>query len=816
MGAFGGFSSLMVKSLTLVGCIVGSLSLSAAEPSPSQTQFFEAKIRPILANKCYDCHSAASGKSKGGLFLDTAEATLKGGNTGPAIVPGNPDKSLLIQAVRYTDPDMQMPPKNKKLSNAEIADLTTWVKMGAPDPRKTATVVSSSSTPRKIEKSDHWAFQPVVRPAIPEVTAKDAVFNPIDAFVVAQQEKKGIQPAPVADKRLLIRRATFDLVGLPPTPEEVEDFLKDTSPKAFEKVINRLLDSPQYGERWGRFWLDSARYSDTKGDVKKKKDTPDYPFAWTYRDYVIRAFNQDKPYNQFIMEQIAADRLVKGKDNSNLAALGFLTIGQRFMNNKNDIIDDRIDAVSKSFLGLTVACARCHDHKFDPIPTADYYSLYGIFASSMEPDTLPAIGTQGTPEQYQDYVKQWTPIQRELQSLQQFTDKDKRKGAKNLPKPQMTKKEMAEKEVRLKRELNELDETHPAAPVRAMALVDSPKAADAPILIRGEAQSPGQIVPRRFLEVLSGPERPVFQNGSGRLELAMAIASPKNPLTPRVMVNRIWQHHFGEGLVSTPDDFGNQSTPPTHPELLDYLASEFMKQGWSIKAMHRLIMLSHTYQQSSANNPTYAQIDPFNKLLWRANIRRLDFEAVRDSVLAIGGSLDLTQYGRPVELTKEPFITRRTVYGYIDRSDLPEMFNHFDFANPDMTNGKRTETIVPQQALFMMNSPIVVEQARNLIELSEFEALKTDDDRINFLYDRILQRPPSSTELRLSQRFITSGPTVLDKPDAVAASAQPRQKKAKGKGKARVTAVQRNREPLTNWAEFAQALFMSNEATFVN
>jgi cytochrome c553 len=806
-----------LRAATLLSCVVGGLSLSAAEPNATQVQFFEAKIRPILANKCYSCHSAAEGKSKGGLFLDTAEATLKGGNTGPAVAPGNPDKSLLIQAVRYTDADLQMPPKNKKLSDAEIADLTTWVKMGAPDPRKSAPVVNTAK--RSAEKSDHWAFQPLVKPVIPEVKDTTFVFNPIDSFVVAQLENKGIKPSPTADKRLLIRRATFDLIGLPPTPEEVEDFVKDTSSNAFEKVINRLLDSPQYGERWGRFWLDSARYSDTKGEVKKKKDTPDYPFAWTYRDYVIKAFNEDKPYNQFIMEQIAADRLGKGsKDNSNLAALGFLTIGQRFMGNKNDVIDDRIDVVSKAFLGLTVACARCHDHKFDPIPTADYYSLYGIFASSMEPENLPVIGKQGTPEQYQDYVKQWAPIQKELQELEQFTDKDKRKGkAKTAAKPVMTKKEMAEKVVRLKRQLNELDESHPGAPVRAMVLVDSPKAADAAILIRGEAQSPGQVVPRRFLEVLSGPERPTFQNGSGRLELAQAIASPKNPLTPRVMMNRVWQHHFGEGIVATPDDFGNQATPPTHPELLDYLATEFVKQGWSVKAMHRLIMLSHTYQQSSANNPTYAQMDPFNKLLWRANIRRLDFEAVRDSVLAIGGSLDLTQYGNPVELTKEPFITRRTVYGYIDRADLPEMFNHFDFANPDMTNGKRNETIVPQQSLFMMNSPIVVEQARNLVELSEFEALKTDDERITFLYDRILQRPPSSTELRLSQRFVSSSPAVLEKPEAVATSPAARQKKGKAKGKgARVTTVQRNREPLTVWAEYAHALFMSNEATFLN
>ncbi len=595
---------------------------------------------------------------------------------------------------------------------------------------------------------DHWSFKPVHKPAVPEVKQKDWVATPVDAFIVAKLEENGLKPSPLADKRTLIRRATFDLIGLAPTLKETQDFLNDDSPDAFAKVVDRLLASPQYGERWGRYWLDVARYSDTKGDVKRQQEDFRYPYAWTYRDYVVKAFNDDKPYNQFLLEQIAADKLPPGPDNSALAAMGFLTVGDHFNDSKNDIINDRIDVVTKGTMGLTVTCARCHDHKFDPIPTKDYYSLHGIFASSVEPDLGPVLGKIDiTSPDYRDFETKYSALKQQLTAL--------RPSRRGTPEQNKT---IRQNQIELRRQIAVLETTHPGSPPRAMVLLDKPNPEDSHVFLRGEAENLGDVAPRRFLEILSGPNRPAFHNGSGRLELAAAIVSPNNPLTARVMVNRIWQHHFGQGFVTTPDDFGNQSVPPSHPELLDYLAARFVEEGWSVKKMHRLIMLSSVYQQSTENNPHYAQIDPDNRLLWRANIRRLDFEAVRDSLLAIGGRLNTTMGGRPVNLGAVPYSTRRTIYGMVDRRNLPEVYNQFDFANPDITTGKRYETIVPQQALFMMNSPLVVEQARNLVNRPDFKETTGPLPRIKLLYDIIFQREPTPTELALGTEFIRNSP----------------------------------------------------------
>ncbi len=727
-------------ALGLTGMLAANL-LQAAEPTKADLEFFENKVRPVLVNNCFKCHSQEAPKLKGGLSVEFREALLKGGETGPAIVPGDPEKSLLIKAVRYADPDLQMPPKDKKLPADQIADLVAWVKMGAPYPKLSSSAIASAKTDR-----DHWSFKPVKKSPVPEVKEKDWVATPVDSFIVAKLEENGMKPSPIADKRTLIRRATFDLIGLAPTLKETQDFLDDNSPDAFAKVVDRLLASPQYGERWGRYWLDTARYSDTKGDVKQQQEDFHYPFAWTYRDYVIKSFNDDKPYNKFIVEQIAADKLSLGQDRSALAAMGFLTLGERFNDNMNDIINDRIDVVTKGTLGLTVTCARCHDHKFDPIPTKDYYSLRGIFASSVEPTDEPIIVKLDTSSaDYQDFAKKYNELNAELATYAAI-----KKGKKT--------KEIKQKEGQLRRDIVNLETTHPGSPPRAMVLEDSPRPSDSPVFLRGEAENRGEIAPRRFLEILSGPYRPIYKNGSGRLELAAAIVSTNNPLTARVMVNRIWLHHFGEGIVTTPDDFGNQSAPPSHPELLDYLAARFMEDGWSIKKMHRLIMLSHVYQESSENNPHYAQQDPNNRLLWRANIRRLEFEAVRDSLLAMGGKLNLTMGGHPVNLGATPYSTRRTVYGYVDRRNLPEVFNQFDFANPDITTGKRYETIVPQQALFMMNSPLVVEQARNMVNRSDFRDATGPEARIRMLCDIIYQREPTPTEISLGLNFLKDSP----------------------------------------------------------
>ena len=791
----------------------------AVEPTRAQLDFFESKVRPVLANNCYKCHSTKAEKVKGGLLLDSREGLLKGGDTGPAIVPGDPEKSLLLKAVRQTDPDLAMPPKGDKLSDQQIADLTAWIKMGAPDPRLATAAQKNWKDPT----AKHWAWQPVRKPSVPIVADAAWGRTPVDNFILAKLDAQGMKPNAPADKRTLIRRAYFDLIGLPPTPEEVEQFVNDLSPNAFEKVIDRLLASPHYGERWGRHWLDTARYADTKGEVKRQREDPNYPFAWTYRDYVIRSFNEDKPYHIFVAEQIAADKLSTSSLNkSNLAALGFLTIGERFQGMQHDIINDRIDVVTKGFLGLTVTCARCHDHKFDPIPQKDYYSLHGIFASCTEPEIEPVISVIPNTPEYKDYYDKRMALQREQQQIEAKFLEIRRKRDREAIKDVL--KEFKQNVTRTA----QLEMRHADAPARAMVVQDIARPRDSAVFIRGEAENKGPVVPRRFLEVLSGPQRPEYKNGSGRLELAAAITSKNNPLTARVMINRIWQHHFGEGFVSTPDDFGTMSEAPSHPELLDYLASRFMEEGWSIKKMHKLILMSSVYQQSSVNNARYAQIDPNNRLLWRANIRRLEFEPLRDALLAIGGTLDLSLYGRPVDLNREPYPTRRSIYGFIDRQNPADVLVNFDFANPDMTNGKRHQTTVPQQTLFFMNSPIVVESAKNLVGRKQFAALATEEDRVRFLYETIYQRRPSAEEIQLGlefvaqepsqQRVAASAPTVMpnarkgQKPVGPAAQTMMQNRRAR----LAAQAPAKSRAPLNAWQEYAHALFQANEFSFVH
>ncbi len=903
-------------------CAALSISLAAANARAAEDagslEFFETKIRPVLADKCYQCHSQTSEKVKGGLLLDTRDSLLKGGDTGPAIQPGHPDESLLIKAIRYTDDNLQMPPKGKKLSPEQIADLEAWVKMGAPDPRTSQAGGMTRAESIREKARAHWAFQPVRQPAIPAVRNKRWTQTPVDSFILARLEAKGLTPSPQADKRTLIRRAYFDLIGLPPKPEDVSAFLADKSPDAFAHVVDQLLASPQYGERWGRHWLDVARYADTKGYVFE--EDRHYPYSYTYRDYVIRAFNEDLPYDQFVEQQIAADLMPLGEDKRPLAALGYLTLGRRFVNNIHDIIDDRIDVVSRGMMGLTVACARCHDHKYDPIPTKDYYSLYGVFASSMEPEEEPLLGTKPEAKALAEYEAEHAKrveerrafrakkeeetaeelrqragdyllaaceaqklkddskidpfarkqkldsgvVRRWMSSLDgwsknsnsifvpwfafaalpetnfaasasarelalKFRDKkdgplrvnslvatvftndppvdlkelaarygklfgeiDKRwqslLAATNSPAPSTLPESDAEairqvlyasdspanpprhefdrlfdvptsqKLRELKRKIDELDATHPGAPPRATALVDKPQPNNAHVFVRGSPDNHGPEVPRQFLEILAGPGRKPFQKGSGRLELAQDIASRDNPLTARVLVNRVWLHHFGAPLVNTPSDFGLRSDPPTHPELLDYLAARFMDEGWSIKKLHRWMLLSSAWQQGSADNAAGARIDPGNQLLWRMNRQRLEFEPMRDTLLAVAGKLDLTEGGHAVDIIAEPFSTRRSVYGYIDRQNLPALFRAFDLASPDNTSPRRFYTTVPQQALFLMNSPFVIEQARNLIDRPEFKAAPSDEQRLRLLYQLAFQREPTPEEMNLAREFTHAAP----------------------------------------------------------
>ena len=909
-----------------IAFVVSRVFAAAAELPPEQLEFFETKVRPIFAEHCYKCHSAESGKSKGSLTLDTREALRAGGGTGPAIVAGEPEKSLLIEAVRYRNEDLQMPPPDEggKLSAEKIAALEAWVKMGAPDPR---TAEAKPAALDLAKARQHWAFQPIAKPALPAV--KDAETrgrgdsaSAVDAFIRAKLIERGLDLAPAADKRTLLRRVTYDLTGLPPTPEEMDAFLADRSSEAYERVVERLLASPRHGERWGRFWLDVARYADTKGYLAGNVERR-YPFSHTYRDYVIRAFNEDKPFDRFIVEQLAADRLPQGEDKSALAALGFLTLGRRFLNNQNDIIDDRIDVVTRGFMGLTVSCARCHDHKFDPIPTTDYYSLHGVFASSEEPADKPLLGPLVESPAYEQFLKKKAELeakikQREADEVKKFlaTAREKtgdyllavhdaaklppaekldgfagarklnvevlkrwqrflgdeanrkhpaltrwfetveREGSvggtasrlrpagydeanaqgraeasakaavpsaaraeagppKNLkevaaeynrlagggtePKTDlhvllsaddappnlasddvatMLRREINNKTAALKREIEALNWTEPGAPLRAMALVDKDRPANSRVFVRGNPANRGPEAPRQFLEVLSQGAPAPLTNGSGRLDLAQEIASAKNPLTARVFVNRVWGWHFGRPLVSTPSDFGVRTAAPVHRELLDWLAASFIESGWSVKQLHRWIVLSGTYRQSgdilgprpspvaSSERPGTAAVpgtvDPDNALLHHFPRRRLDFEAMRDTLLAVAGTLDVTPGGLPDDLTKQPFATRRTVYGFIDRQNLPGMFRTFDYPNPDVSSAGRFATTVPQQALFMLNSPFVQEQARSVIKRTELSAAKSDADKVRALYRVLYQRQPDAVELKLARDFLRRPSAVTE------------------------------------------------------
>jgi len=833
-------------ALVATGAIKAAVSAPAPAISAADRQFFETRIQPVLSDQCYKCHSHQADRVKGKLMLDSRDGWFFGGESGPAINPGNPDDSLLIQAIRYKDEDLLMPPEKHggKLSDRQIADFTEWVRRGAPDPR--VPVMTAGGKSYGGTGKAHWAFQPVKKPAIPAVKDQAWVHTPVDNFILAKLEADGLQPNPLADKQTLLRRVTFDLTGLPPSESEVRRFVEDDSPNAYARVVDRLLASPQYGEHWARYWLDVARYSDTKGDAPKRDD-PRFAYAWTYRDYVINAFNSDKPYNEFITEQLCADRIVaeaerKAKarkqpppvDQSILAALGFLTLGNQFDGRRDDVIADQIDVTSKAFLGLTVACARCHDHKFDPIPTKDYYSLYGVFANTLVPTRVtlePTLRTRipKTPELL-DYLAK----AEELRKKELDNERDYAEYRRSRDRDRQKRQELVRAERKIKREIGDLEIEHPGAPARANVAIDTARPRDYAMLIRGEPQNKGPVVPRRFLEVLSPDpaHRPAWTKGSGRVELAHAIVDPQNPMTARVLVNRLWQQHFGVGFVNTPDDLGNMSSPPTHPGLLDWLAAQFMESGWSIKQLQRTIVLSSTYRESSAPNPTAAAADPGNKLLWRANLRRLDFEELYDSLLAVSGTLDRTIGGKPVKPDNDSFGTRRSLYTYIDRRNPPELLTQFDFPNPDTPSGRRYDTTVPQQALFLMNSPLVVETARKLAHRPEFADLNKDEARVASLYLAIFQRSPSEQETRLAIEYVRANPAgkslEVPEPPGIRSNRERMQearraRQAAAKTKIKYAVDQRpvgsniaSGGPEDAWTKLAHALFQTDEAMFID
>ncbi len=933
--------------LVAFGCLTAARADDAQQPAGNpdgegNVETFERRVRPVLAEHCWACHGAK--KQHGGLRLDSREGLMKGGDGGLVADLKVASNSRLIKAIRHDDPDLQMPPEPAaKLSDDAIATITGWIAAGAIWPADRA---SQRIDPEEAGKS-HWAFQPVRPQPIPAVQNVGWPQSPVDHFILAQLEEQGMTPAAPADRATLIRRAAFDLSGLPPNANEVAAFVNDSSPDAFAKVVDRLLDSPRYGERWGRYWLDVARYADTKGYVRLQEERR-FPFAFTYRDWVIRALNEDLPYDQFIIQQLAADQLPTSEQEQALAALGFLTLGRRFTSNQHDIIDDRIDVVSRGLLGLTVTCARCHDHKYDPIPTADYYSLYGVFASSEDPIIPPLIAKPASDPATQTFQQEFDSRQRALEEYEQkqysalldefrlrssdylleslkgrvplllalpaapgelrqlivdrwldYLDRSDRRDPifgpwqifkaiesskfpvaadalvsswnaagdqpENRINPLIAKlflehppKSMADvargygelltqvhqrwqslhasttaaasgaldrlsdpSEEALRQVLYAADSPvavgmqdalgqylydspindeivkrrnavyqHLAntalGPARAHVLVERPVPHETRILLRGNPTRPGQRVDRQFLHVLSPGEPKPFVTASGRLELARAITSRENPLTARVLVNRVWAHHFGMGLVRSSSNFGLRGEAPSHPELLDYLAARFMDEGWSIKNLHRWMMLSSAYQQSSWNASVDPTRDPENRLLGRMNRRRLDVEALRDSLLLAAGKLDLASGGPSVDLLASG-ANRRTVFGLIDRQGLPGMLPIFDFASPDTHSPERYSSTVPQQALFLMNSPMLVELAKAFAARADIVALENPSDRVTRMVQIAWGRTPTESETRLALEYLER--------DKVLSAAS---------------------DSLAGWDALAQALMMANEFTYVD
>jgi hypothetical protein len=681
-------------------------------------------------------------------------------------VAGRPDESLLVKAVRHADDTLRMPPKNK-LSDNEIATLTRWVRDGLPWPEVRPTRAAAAAFTE--EQRRFWSFQPVRDPHVPQVRdAKSAIRNPVDAFVRAKLQAAGLEVAPPADRRTLIRRATFDLTGLPPTPEEVEAFVRDSSPDAYAKVIDRLLASPAYSEKWGRHWLDLVRYADSF-DARGLGGPSDIAEAWRYRDWVIRAFNRDLPYDRFLQQQIAGDLLPETAGGpltpDGIVATGMLAIGNWGGGDADkeklltDIADDQVDVVGRTVLGLTVACARCHDHKFDPITTADYYALAGIFFST---HILPDVGpkTNG-PNMLRIPLDAPAERERRARLTARITALERlmvqlvvARGGSALTAG------LDEEIARLRTERDDLRSTLKPQPVANGAqeggVPGSPHTGthDVRVHIRGRYDRLGELVPRRFPAVLAGDRQPPITHGSGRRELAEWLTRPDNPLTARVMVNRLWQHHFGEGIVRTPSNFGQLGERPTHPELLDWLAARFVEGGWSVKRLHRLIMLSAAYQQSGTPPAETLRHDPDNKLWGRQSRRRLTAEELRDGLLAATGRLDRAAGGPADRDFARP---RRTVYQMTVRSDRSGFGPLFDAADPTAPVDRRTESTVAPQALFLLNHPFVKEQARAVASQILRSCSSGQEHRIRLAYALLFGRPPTEQEVQVGREVLQAG-----------------------------------------------------------
>jgi hypothetical protein len=773
-------------------------------PSAEAIEFFEKKIRPVLATQCYVCHSSASDPLQGGLYLDSKEGLLRGGKSGaPAVVPGKPEASLLVTALRHTNKDLKMPP-GEPLPAEQVEAFVEWIRMGAPDPRTGAEIVETPAYNWE-EARRHWAFQPVGNPRLPEIKDREWSANPIDLFIKQELDKRGLKPLGRASKQVLARRVAFDLTGLPPTLEVLQNFLADASPGALEKLVDRLLSTTQYGERYGRHWLDIVRYADTAGDAS------DYPVheMYRYRNYVIESFAKDKPFDQFLREQLAGD-LLPHRDaedrKEKLVATGYISNARRFGQIDREFyltIDDTLDNLGKATLGLSLACARCHDHKFDPIPAKDYYALYGIFQST----NYAFAGME-----HQQYPKNYTPLN--LQDLEKYceaesrfvelADKVKKMGGEAAKKEATPEVKLALAEAR--EELEKLKRNYPNVPVAYGVLDGKPQ--NAKIHVKGDPKTEGPEVPRGFLEILGGQKLPPDHPGSGRDLLATWITDPKNPLTARVIVNRVWQWHFGKGIVASPNDFGVRGERPSHPELLDYLTTRFTEGGWSIKKLHKLILSSRSYQTASGHDANNAVKDARNKYYWRFDRRRLAAEEIRDTILWVSGRLDSSMGdahpfpAKPVTgfTQHRPFVgdiaahdtNRRSVYLMQQRIRRQPYLDVFDGPDTNGSTDVRPVSTTSLQALYLMNNAFVHEQADHLA-VRVGMAYSDTTARLSYAYRLLFARPPAADETAWAREFLGQSRQELDQ--------------------AGIPFDRRNRHA---WASLMRVLLSSNEFFYVD
>jgi hypothetical protein len=741
--------------------VAATTAATAPTPSAAELNFFETRIRPVLVERCYECHSQGSEMVQGGLLVDSREGLLTGGDSGPAIVPGDAAGSLLLEALRYES--FEMPPDGK-LDDKVITDFEHWINAGAADPRTGGP--AERRTIDLTEGRKFWCFQPIPSHAAPAVRKAEWPLKDIDPFILAKLEEANLEPAADAERAAWLRRVTFDLIGLPPSVEEIDAFLADESPHAHRRVVDRLLSSPHFGERWGRHWLDLARFAESSGGGRSLV----FPDAWRYRDYVIESFNRDKPLDQFIEEQLAGDLMPHrspAEERQQLIATGFLLLGAHNYEEQNkralemDVVDEQLDTIGRGLLGMTIACARCHDHKFDPIPTADYYALAGILRST-EVLVHANVSNWTTRPLPMDDAEEEAARKHgaEVKKLQKAIAAAKKRGGDD------SEKKIAE----LKLALAAAKKQSPAP--MAMAVAEAKAIEDCQICIRGSIAHRGPPIPRGMLQVALVREPPaIAADHSGRLELARWIASADNPLTTRVYVNRVWHHLFGAGLVRTVDNFGTTGETPSHPELLDDLASRFAADGWSTKRLVREIVLSRTYRMSSIGDEGAAAVDPENRLLAHMNRRRVDAESLRDAMLSAAGRLDLRVGGRnisdevlaksspttPAEYGYEFTDTRRSVYTPAFRNRMHELFEVFDFADQNRTVGARNLTTAAPQSLFMLNSAFAMEQARaaaaDALEASE----ASTEERVVRAFREVLGRAPLPQELQIALAAVETG-----------------------------------------------------------